>query len=126
MSSRYVRTTVQNWLRQGNVPFYPTVNVEQNPTDDAWCTVMWAFGDKQVDTYCRTTTEYGTFNVIFFGIAGIGDDTLLSIAEPEMELLLLRQDPNNRLVLLEYNSPVDFRQDEHYCLEFQVSYEMRA
>lgn len=126
MTSRYVRTEVRNWLLQGNVPYYDTVNLEQNPTDPIWSTVDWGYADRQMTTYCHNHVEEGSFNVVFFGDPGVGDDALLAAAEADMDLLLLRVDPNARLTLTNYNAPFSFRQEEHFALEFNVTYEYQT
>jgi hypothetical protein len=125
MSSRYVRTTVRNWLNQGNVPYYDTVNQEQDPTDDIWSTVDWGMQTRAMETYCRETVEDGAFTVIFFGRPGIGDDALLQASEAEMDLLMLRVDTSGRLVLLDRGVPIDFRQEDHFCVEYLIGYEYR-
>lgn len=126
MSSHYVRTTVKNWVKGGTVPFYDTVNVEQNPTDPIWLTLDWGIPFRTVDTFCRETTEEGTIAFVFFGNAGIGDDDLLAAAETFMDAVMLKSDTSGRLVLLDQGAAFDFRQEEHFCIEFQVTYEYRS
>lgn len=123
MASHLVRTTVKAWLNAGTVPFYDSVNVEINPADDIWVTVDWVYGSREALSYCGEMLESGTFNVVFFGRPGIGEDVLLTAAEAEMAVLMTRIDTSGRVVLLSHDAPSDFRQEEHYCIEFMVNYE---
>lgn len=126
MSSRYVRTKVRDWLNQGNIPFVDTVNYEENPTDNIWSSVDWIYSNRTIDTYCGGAIEEGNFNVAFMGRPGIGDDELIAAAEAEIALLMSRVDTSGKLILLDFDPPFDFREAEHYIVEFMISYEYRA
>jgi hypothetical protein len=126
MSSRYVRTTVRNWLGLGSVPFYDTVNVEQDPTDRIWNSVDWGAGFRDRETFCGEV-ESGNFDVVFVGPPGIGDDELLEKAEAEIQVLMTRVDPSQKLSLLMFSAPQDFRTSQgKFCVSISVEYEYRA
>jgi hypothetical protein len=91
-----------------------------------WVTAEWTYSNRSVEDYCGGSIEEGTFTVAFFGMPGIGDDTLLEAAETEMELLMTRVDISGNLVLLDYNPAIDFREGEYYVAEFLVNYEYRS
>lgn len=126
MASRYVRTKVRDWLNMGSVAHYDTTNYEVNPSDEMWVTAEWTYSNRTTDDYCGGTIEEGTFTAAFFGMPGIGDDTLLEAAESEMELLMTRVDLSGNLVLIDYNPAIDFREGEYYVAEFLVNYEYRS
>lgn len=126
MSSAYVRTTVKNWLSGQSIPFYNTVNEEVNPADDIWMTVDWGFAPRQVETYCRESVEAGNFNLVLLGRPGVGDDILIAAAETQAAVLLSRIDTSGKLVLLDYDAPVDFRQQDKFGVEVSFEYEYRG
>lgn len=126
MSSRYVRTKVRDWLNQGSIPFYDTVNNEVDPSDAIWSSVDWTFSNRTIDDYCGGAIEEGTFSIAFFGRPGIGDDTLIQAAEAEIALLMGRVDTSGKLVLIDFDPPSDSREAEHYVVEVLVSYEYRT
>lgn len=126
MASRLVRETVRDWLTTFSaLPFYDTVNIEQNPIEDAWCTVDWGFSFPTKTTYCNDIREDGTFQVIFFGPVGQGDDELIMSAETTMELLLSQVDPTGRVSLTQYNGAEDFADENYYGISFLVDYEFQ-
>lgn len=126
MASRYVRTMVRDWMNQGNVTFYDTVNFEVDPQDAIWSSAEWMYSNRTIDTFCGTALEEGTFTIAFFGRPGIGDDTLLEAAEEEIALLMSRVDSSGKLILLDFDPPKDFREGEHYVAEVMVGYEFRS
>jgi hypothetical protein len=125
MANLYVRRLVKSWLTAGAVPFFDTVSREQNPNDDIWCTVDWGAPYRTKESYCDKFTEDGTISIVFFGLSGIGDDALLTAAEAAMVALMLKFDITGALVLLDHGVGIDFRQSDHYCVEYQVPYEYR-
>lgn len=126
MASRYVRTKVRDWMNQGNIKFYDSVNFEIDPQDAIWSSAEWMYSTRTMDTFCGVALEEGTFTIAFFGRPGIGDDTLLEAAEAEIALLMSRVDTSGKLVLLDFDPPTDFREGEHYVAEVMCSYEFRS
>lgn len=113
MSSLYVRSMVRGWCENTAgllLPFYDTVNREQNPDDEAWATVLFMNAQAQTITYCGHSEERGTFDFLALGRPGVGDEALLQAAEHDAALLLQQVDPAGRLVLLRAGTPEDFLQ----------------
>jgi len=123
MSSRAVRRQVDTWMGLMTLPYYPTVNLEQDPTDNTWVTVDYNIPFKNKLTFCGDTLEEGTFTVAFFGQPGIGDDQLLQAAESDIAILMNQVDTTGVIRLLSFSPPIDFRQDEWYIIEFTIDYE---
>lgn len=126
MADRYVRSKVRGWLAAGPVPFYDTVNIDQRPGDVVWCTVLWGAPFRSKESYCNEFVEEGEVSIVFFGRPGIGDDALLADAEAAIDALMTNADPTGKLVLLDRGVGIDFRQEEHYCVEYGVPYEYRS
>lgn len=123
MSSRLVRRQVETWMGAMTTPFYNTVNMEQDPTDNMWVTVEYNIPLKNTATFCGDTIEEGNFTVAFFGQPGIGDDALLTAAELDMRVLMQQVDVSGSVTLTNRSAPMDFRQGEWYIVEFTVDYE---
>lgn len=123
MASLYVRKAVKGWLASGPVPFVDTVNLEEDPRDDVWCTVQWMPGSNEVLDYCRNTLERAAFQLVFFGKPGIGDEHLLEQAEIGLANLLGQSDNAKKLQLMGANTPEDFSIGNHFGIQFIVDYE---
>ena len=124
MASRYVRSKVREWLSQGSIKFYDTVNNEVDPSDLVWNTVDWTYSTRTADGYCRNIEE-GSFTIEYFGRPGIGDDSLLKAAEEHIEAFMKQADEDSKLFLINFDPPSDFRESEYYIVEVVVSYEYR-
>jgi len=123
MASLILRQTIRDWLALGTVPFYDTVNLEQAPNDDYWCTVEWGFSSNQKLNYCGDREESGSFQVYYFGPVGLGDAAVLSLAESEIELLMSRLDLTGVVNLIESNTAEDFTDENYYGVTFLIEYE---
>lgn len=110
MSSRYVRNLVRQWATDATVqvPFYDTVNLEQDPNDPVWFTVEFVSFGHVVESYCGKKLEEGELRFVFFGQPGIGDDALLQAAEGAAKAVAVKTDPAGALVLNEPSPPVDY------------------
>lgn len=108
MAARYVRNLMDTWAQALNTPYYSTINVEQNPTDPQWMTLEYDYAQADVLDYCGNVIHYGVLSLVFFGQAGIGDDALLQAAETDLGLMMLNDDPNQKLVLYSHEAPEDF------------------
>ena len=126
MSSLYVRQKVKQWVEALSIPFYDTSNVEQNPTDAVWCTIDWEPAGHEKLTYCGHLRESGSFSVVFLTPAGGGDEALLLVAEPLMDLFMANTD--SRLCLLLRDPPEDELRTGNdaplYAAAFRVEYEL--
>jgi len=129
VSSKYVRDLVEEWL--GDVamviPYYPTINEEQNPDDDMWCSAEFGSNLRDTVTFCGgTVIEEGEIVVDYLGQAGKGDDVLLTALEVDMITLMAKRDPANKLVLTQRSAPFEFSggsADRWYGLSIYVDYQ---
>ena len=101
MSASYVRDKTRTWCNEVStattVPFYDSINVEINPTDDVWFSV--AFGaDYNEGTFCdRGFMELGFVRVVVVAAPGTGDVEAISAMERIIPGLLGKVDPSGRL-----------------------------
>lgn len=129
MSSLYIRTTFEAWMNDATmvVPFYSTINENQNPTDDIWVTVEYNPSGRDTLTYCgNETREDGDIDVIYTGPAGTGYSTLLAAAEADIKTLMAFRDANNKLILLSAGPPEEFSNgdaDMGYEINFAIAYQ---
>lgn len=129
MSSSYVRTLVEGWMKDAGmaVPYYATINEEQNPQDELWCTVDFTSDYRDVITFCEgMTTEEGEVEVQYFGRAGIGDDTLIQALEADMITLMAQRDPQGKCVLIRRSAPFETSSgsaDQMYSLSVYIDYQ---
>jgi hypothetical protein len=110
MSSGYVRTLIEGWLNDAamDVPYYPTANLEQNPTDDIWCTADFSSNFRDFMTYCDgMVIEEGEVEVRYLGLPGIGYSTLLAALEADMITLMAQRDPGGKCVLMSRSAPFE-------------------
>lgn len=113
MSSLYVRNLVRGWCENTAgllLPFYDTVNREQNPAEEAWSTLLFMTAQALTITYCGHMEERGSFDFLALGRPGVGDALLLEAAEHDAAILLQQVDPQGHLVLLRAGVPEDFLQ----------------
>jgi hypothetical protein len=123
MSSLYVRKLAKVWATAGPVPFVDTVNLEEDPRHDVWCTIQWMSGSNEVLDYCRNTVERASFQLVFFGKPGIGDEILLEQAELGLLHIMAQSDNAKKLQLMGAGVPEDFSIGNHFGVQFIVDYE---
>lgn len=126
MSSLYVRNRLREWCNSQFVgsKFYDTVNLAQDPVDPIWSTLEFVSSDNTQMTFCDFW-ETGIVNVVFFGQAGQGDGSLLSIAEQDMANLMAALDPDKRLVILKSTPPEDYERSDGtpgFVVSFTINY----
>ncbi len=110
MSSRYVRVLVEGWLKDVTmgVPYYLTINTEEDPQDDVWCTVDFSASFRDTITFCEGhTTEEGEVEIQYFGLPGKGYDTLIQAIETDMITLMAQRDPQGKMVLMRRSAPFE-------------------
>jgi hypothetical protein len=127
MSTLAARTLVHGWAAAQALPFYDTVNVEQNPTDPIWFTIEWdgAYGDPL--TYCGDKLLEGSFSLVFFTRPGGTAIPLLAAAEPVVKNFMTSVDPGGKLVLLDNGVAEDFWSGGDaplFGIAFRVTYEL--
>jgi hypothetical protein len=108
MSTRAVRTLARKWASELDVPYIDTINLEVNPEDDIWFTIEFSAYGMDKLSYCNTWQEVGSIQLDFFGVAGVGDDALLEVAEPAARKFFESVDPSGRLTFTTIAAPDDF------------------
>ena len=91
------------------VPYYDTVNKEQNPQDDMWCTADFSSEFREIITFCAegAVREDGEIEIRFAGLPGVGSTALLQAIESDMVTLMAQRDPNHKLVLTQRSAPYE-------------------
>lgn len=109
MSSLYVRQKVREWAEAASLaeglPFYDTVNREQDPGDPMWSTAEFLNATNAASTFC-SDEETGTVDLLFFTRGGGGDEVLLAAAEAAMAAFMANTD--TKLALDRNGPPEDF------------------
>lgn len=129
MSALYVRQTVREWLARPelSVPFYDTVNIEQNPSDEVWCTAAFDASFRDRLTFCENSwVEEGDVTILYTGLPGVGDAVVLAAAEADMLTLMSFRDPNNKLRLTAVDPPREASAgsvNQGYQISYLVEYE---
>ena len=91
------------------VPYYPTLNEEQNPKDDNYCTARFTSSFRETITFCQgDKLEEGEIEVIYFGKPGIGDNALIQALEADMITMMAQRDPATKLTLTQRSAPFEF------------------
>jgi hypothetical protein len=128
MSASYVRNMVEAWLKAPAVvtPFYPTINLEQNPSDPIWFTAEFDAQLRETITFCQnSTSEEGEIELFFFGAPGQGYTAVLTALETDLITLMANVDPAGKLVLTNASAPFDFssgKADREYGLSVFLEY----
>lgn len=99
MSTKYVRTLFRQWCNEvavsESIPFYDTINIEQDPDEDVWFTVEF-FAEDREGMYCdKAYQEYGSITVVVIAQPGTGDDGAITALEAIVPALWVKKDPNN-------------------------------
>ncbi len=112
MSKKYVRDTVRSWLPASGsgspIPFYETVNVDQDPTDNSWYTIEFNPEVSDEITFCRAKSETGVIDFVFNILPGQGDSQLLGDAQTIVDAFMLNKDPTYKLTLTNQQAPEEF------------------
>lgn len=130
MSSFYVRQMVETWLKDPAmvIPYYDTINEEQDPQDDMYCTGRFNSSFRETTTFCQgNTLEEGEVEVTYFGQAGIGDNALIQALEADMVTLMAQRDPDTKLTLTQRSAPFEFSggsAGQKYGLSIYIDYQL--
>ena len=127
MSSLYVRQKVREWaeLPSVGIPYYDTINVEENPSDDVWFTAEFEPEYTEKQNFCGGLSEEGLINFVFETNAGIGDEALITAAESAVATILEQNDPSQDLVLEMAYAPDEYTggtADTGYRVSISVEY----
>ena len=108
MSSLYVRNWFRSHTASLGVPYYETVNSEQNPTDPVWVTYEFNGEFSDVLSYCGDAVEEGTVDVVVSAQPGTGDAAAIQAVENAATYLMQQQDATGRLVLFSSQPPDEY------------------
>jgi hypothetical protein len=108
MSSLYVRNWFRSHTASLGVPYYETVNSEQNPTDPVWVTYEFNAEFAEVLSFCGDGAEEGVVDVIVSSQPGTGDAAALSAVEAAAAYLVSQNDATGRLVILGKQPPDEY------------------
>ena len=128
MSSSYVRTLFRSWLGDSSIqsPYYDTINLDQNPSEDTWMTAEFDVSFREKKTFCEGSwEEEGEVSLMFNGRAGVGDGELLSIAEQDVRTLLSFRDATGQVVVTRVSGVNEFSSgtaNMGYQLEYLIEY----
>lgn len=129
MSSLYVRNLFRSWLGDPSmaVPFYDTVNQEQNPGEETWVTADFQSTFRERVTFCESSwKEEGEVVLVYTGTPGVGDGDLLVIAEKDIKTLLAFRDATRQLIVVGVQGVSEFSggsANVGYQIEYVLEYE---
>jgi hypothetical protein len=129
MSSKYVRDLVRGWAAGSPTPYYDTINLDNDPADVLWFTIMFEVEESSKTTFCGDTEEAGVIELVFCGRAGVGDANALAAAEAEGVRLMALADPGARLTLRRAMPPEEHSAgdgDPFYRVVVGLEYDYRA
>ena len=109
MSRKYVRDMAREWIQtSSDIPFYDTINVEEDPQDRFWCTIEFSHEYTTSENYCNHKEEHGVIDVIISGQPGTGDGDVLDYATEIAAKFMTNKDPSGKLTLLNDQAPEEF------------------
>lgn len=103
MSAGYVRRKIEQWCEEAaqahGVPFYKTINSEENPPDPVWFTVEFVALFIEGMLCEAGYHEDGAFRIVIMSQPGQGWEPAIDALEQIMPDILLKSDPSRRLVI---------------------------
>lgn len=108
MSSAYVRTFFRSKTAGLGVPYFETVNTDQNPGVPVWATFEFNSEFSEVLSFCGDTVEEGTVDIVVSALPGTGDGAAIQAVENAATYLMQQQDATGRLVLLSSQPPDEY------------------
>jgi hypothetical protein len=130
MSTFYIRQKAEAWATAliATVPYYPTINQNQDPSDDMWMTLEFQTFGATKETYCDDFVDDGEIILTFFGRVGLGYAPQIQTAEAYAALFFANTDVTGQLVLTSMNPPVDFvgQNNPWYIVEVAFNYQYRG
>lgn len=107
------------------IPFYYTINLQQDPKDDAWFTIQFNSIDHE-GNFCKLEyMELGFIDVILLSTPGKGDLIAITALESIVPVLMDYADPNRRLTLESYEPIQEYSRgdaDSTYRVGVQINY----
>ena len=109
MSRKYVRDLAREWIQKDlDLPYYDTINLEEDPQDPFWCTVEFSHEYTDSVTYCKHQEEHGVIDIIVSGQPGQGDEEVMEYATNIANKFMTNKDPSGKLTLLNDQAPEEF------------------
>lgn len=127
MSAYYVRQMAETWAATCTSPYYSTMNMEQDPSDEIWFTLEFDTYGYQKESFCDNWVETGSITLVFFGVAGVGWETLVQRAEQDTAIFRANKDASMKLVITGMDSPDEISAGDvpFYALSVTLDYEYR-
>lgn len=126
MSRKYVRDIAREWvIKDSPIPYYDTINIEEDPQDRFWCTLEFNHEFTEVDTYCRSQKESGVIDIIVSGQPGTGDSDVLEYATTIAENFMKNEDPLGKLTLENDQAPEEYSggdSNKYYQVTVGIAY----
>ena len=125
MSSLYVREFFRSKASGLGVPYFETVNTDQNPSVPLWATFEFNSEFSEVLSFCGDSMEEGTVDVVVSALPGTGDANAIQAVENAATYLMQQQDETGRLVLLGSQPPDEYSQgsaDRTYRVVVGINY----
>lgn len=120
-----MRTTIRTWAAAAEaatgLPFYETVNTEQDPADDIWWTLEFFAEYSEKLSFCDVWKEEGLCDLIVSGRPGIGDVAVIDAAEKIRDAILGNTDPTRKIYLVGPNPPSEFSGGSAQARWYQAS-----
>lgn len=109
MSRKYVRDMAREWIKESaEIPYYDTINIEEDPQDQFWCTIEFSHEYTDLNTYCNSKEEHGVIDIIVSGQPGTGDEDVMEYATNIVNTFMNNRDPSGKLTLLYDQAPEEF------------------
>lgn len=125
MSSSYVRGLARTWASAAatatSIPFYETVNTDQNPSDPVWWTIEFSAEFSEKLSFCDTWREEGIADIVVSGRPGVGDLAVIDASEKIRDNMLSNNDPARKFYLAGPNPPVEYSGGSGELSWYQVS-----
>ena len=131
MSSLYVRDKFRGWFADPAITaiceYHDTINLGDHPSTSLYFTAEFDVDYYERLTICngRTVSEEGSVEIIFSGLAGRGDATVITAAEQVADLVMQKTDPNGKLTLYRASPPEEFSYGdamERYMIAIIIEY----
>jgi len=131
MSSLYVRDKFRGWFADPAITaiceYHDTINLGDHPSTSLYFTAEFDVDYYERLTICngRTVSEEGSVEIIFSGLPGRGDSTVITAAEAVSDLVMRMADPAGKLTLFQASPPEEFSYgdaDDRYRVAITIEY----
>ena len=109
------------------IPYYPTINEDQNPEDERWVTAEFNGSLRDTLTFCEDNIiEEGDIELVYFGQPGVGYQPLMLAMEADLVTLMSKRDDTGKLVFVRRSAPYDYSSGSAnmmYALSVYIDYQ---